>query len=139
MAKKDGAKLTIDTEAPKAPKSRKMPILDYIAKLDGDTEDSEGETEEGDGEGKVKRIIRLYNAGYTKSEICTPIEKGGAGFNRSTTYRQCAEFDKLRKAPALTFGTTGFQLYEARLLRMMSSKKISREEAAAIIAEKDGE
>lgn len=119
--------------APKpAPKSKKMPILDYIAKLDGDDEDGESEKEEGESEGKIKRILRLYIAGYSRKEIVKE-----AGFNPSTVYRQTAEYNKLKKAPALKM--QGFDLYEARILRMMGTKKVSRAEAIEIIAAKDAE
>ena len=119
-------------------KSRKLPIQEYIAKLDGEDEAGEGDGED-EGEGKIKRIIRLFVAGYSPKEICTPWEKGGAGFNKSTTYRQTGEFKKQKSAPLLTFGTTGFTVYEARVQRMMANKKITREKAEEIIAEKDAE
>jgi hypothetical protein len=130
----DAQTATEKEAAPKAaPKSKRMPILDYIAKLDGDDEEGEGESENEDGgEGKIKRILRLYIAGYSRSEIVKE-----AGFNPSTVYRQTAEYNKLKKAPALKM--QGFDLYEARILRMMSNKKVTREKAIEIIAEKDAE
>jgi hypothetical protein len=133
-------KQTVKPAAPKpAVKSKRLPILEYIAELDGDTDGEENEGEEGEGEGKVKRIVRLYIAGYSAKEICGKAEKGGAGFNKSTTYRQIGEYKKLLVAPALTFGTTGFQLYEARIQRMMQAKKVTREKAVEIITQKDAE
>lgn len=113
-------------------KSKKMPIEEYVAKLDGINELEEGEQEEG-GEGKVKRIVRLYIAGYTPKEIIS------IGFNASTVYCQTGAFKKLKKAPALTYGTTGFGIYEMRVQRMMREKKISREEAVKIIQDRDTE
>lgn len=115
------------------PKGPKMPIEDYIAQLDGENEgdgDSEGDTGEA-GKGKIWHILKLYIRGYLRVDIVA------AGYNRSTVYRQCGEYDKLRKAPATHY--QGFEVFEMRVKRLMSAKKISREDAVKLIYAKDME
>lgn len=115
------------TAEPKAPaKSRRMPIEEYFAELTTGDEEIDDGIEAG---GKIKMIIKLFARGYTRKEIIS------VGFNKSTVYRQTKEFMKLKTAPVVKF--YGYEMYEARIQRLVSSKNITREEAAEIIAEKD--
>lgn len=91
-----------------------------------DDEDSEGEGDEG---GKIANILRLYTKGIKKRDIVA------YGFNKSTVYRQTGELDKYKKAPALKY--FGHDLYEARILRLMQAKKLTRDKAVAQIASMD--
>ena len=121
-------KLKKETNLPKL--SKKLPIEEYIARQ-ADEEGEDGDVESEEGEGKIFRILRLYRAGYSQKEIVS------VGYNRSTVYRQCGEYEKFRKAPAMSM--FGLELYEARIQRMMNRKKISRDEAVGILSEKDME
>jgi hypothetical protein len=122
------AKLIIDsavaTKAPKAPKVAKakklMPIEDYMDKLE-----EEGELEEG----KIVIILKLWIKGYSRKDIIS------VGYNKVTVYRQVGEYEKLKKAPALNY--MGYELYEARIQRLMAKKKISREDAVEVLAQVD--
>lgn len=98
---------------------------EYIVRLADRAEEASGE-ETG---GKIKMIMRLFVAGYTRKEI---IE---AGFNRTTVYRQTGEYLKLKKAPALQFH--GYALYEARVQKLCEAKGLNREEAVDFITAKD--
>lgn len=125
MAKK------VTTPEPVKPikKSKKMPIEEFMAReADKLEEMAEGEGE-GEGPGKIVQILRLYTAGYSPKEIIK------AGFNKSTVYRQTGELKKLKAAPALKMH--GFELYEARVQRLMSRKNLSRDQAVEEIALKD--
>lgn len=121
----------VTTPAPK--KSKRIPIEEYIARLQEANEESELEegTEDSEGPGKIVMILRLFTQGYSRKEIIS------VGYNKSTVYRQTGEFMKLKKAPALKMH--GFELYEARVQRLMARKNLSRNEAVEIIAEKDNE
>lgn len=93
--------------------------------------DEDGENEEDEeGGGKIAAIMALYVAGVPRRYIISVL-----GFNKTTVYRQTGEFEKLKKAPALKFH--GYELYEARILRLMASKKLSRDKAIARIEELD--
>lgn len=81
------------------------------------------EEEEG---GKIENILALYVAGVPPLKI---IE---LGFNKTTVYRQTGELKKLQKGPAVQY--YGFELYEARIQRIMSAKKVTREAAVNLIA-----
>lgn len=105
--------------------SKKLPIDEFLARL-ADKQEEDGEDE---GGGKIVTILRLWRAGYLRKEIVA------AGFNRTTVYRQVGEYEKLRKAPAKSY--YGFELYEARVQRLMSRKNLSREQAIEKIAEID--
>lgn len=104
--------------------SKKIPCDEFVAQL-------ADRAEEGDGEagGKIVTILRCWRAGYTRAEIVK------AGFNRTTVYRQVGDYEKLRKAPAKSY--YGFELYEARVQRLMQRKKLTREQAIEKIAELD--
>jgi hypothetical protein len=107
----------------------KLSIEEWFAKQ----ADAEGEdlgTEEMEG-GKIYNILRAWRAGYSRKDIIA------FGFNKTTVYRQVGEFEKLRKAPAMSM--FGFELYEARILRLMNRKKnpLTRDEAITKIAEMD--
>ena len=124
----------IATEQPAAPKkSKRIPIEEYLARLadNSESDDLENSTEDSEGPGKIVMILRLFTQGYSRKEIIS------AGYNKSTVYRQTGEFMKLKKAPALKMH--GFELYEARVQRLMARKNLSRNEAVEIIAEKDNE
>lgn len=125
------AKLTIDTDVLKQSKKR-IPIEEALARLEDEIaekcDDGEGEPSE-QGFGKIYKIIRLYNMGYTRSEIVK------VGFNRSTVYRQTGEFKELKTGNRRTM--CGIELYEARIERIMRIRKIAREEAIQVIADKD--
>lgn len=124
------AKLMIETPAPKKVASRKMPIDEYIAKLTGgDDSDDDGDGEEKEGFGKIEMILRLWKKGYTRKEIV------GAGFNKSTVYRQTGEYDKLNGGPVKSY--YGLEAYEGRIQRVMRTKSLSRDKAADYIAELD--
>lgn len=140
MSKRLSPEQKAEREAAKAaklaakPKGPKMPIEDYLRSLsesDEDDEDSDvGDTGE-EGKGKIWHILKLYIRGYLRTDIVA------VGFNRSTVYRQCGEYDKLRKAPATHY--QGFEVFEMRVKRLMSAKKISREDAVKLIYAKDME
>jgi hypothetical protein len=104
---------------------KKMSAEEYLARM-ADKQEEEGEEE---GSGKIVTILRLHRAGYSRAEIVA------AGFNRSTVYRQVGDYEKLRKAPATSY--MGFELYEARVQRVMKKKNISREKAIEFITEQD--
>jgi hypothetical protein len=112
--------------------AKKLDINEYMVRLaDKMAEQGEDDNSE-DGEqekGKIWWILHLYNTGYERKDIVK------AGFNRSTVYRQCGEFDKLRKGHVREM--YGLKLYEARIEMVMSRKKVGREEAIQIIAAKD--
>jgi hypothetical protein len=119
------AKLTIEEK--QSPAAKRKPIETFIAELNGG--DEEDGMEDGEGLGKIFQILKCYVKGYWKTEIVA------AGFNRSTVYRQCGEYDKLRKGELRSY--QGFEVYEGRLQRIMKRKSLSRDEAAAWIAEQD--
>lgn len=96
-----------------------------------DNEDEDGEMGEEEGEGKIKSILKLYTKGFTRKEIIQ------AGFNKTTVYRQTGEFNKLKKAPVMDF--FGYEMFERRVLRIMASKKISRDKAVELLMSKDAE
>jgi len=110
----------------------KCDINEYLTRLaeSADEQIEAGEAEEGDEKGKIWHILHLHIKGYSNGEIINL-----AGFNRNTVYRQVGEYDKLRTAPAKSY--QGFEIYVARLQRIMSRKKMSREKAMAYLAEKD--
>ena len=108
-------------------KSRRKPIEEFIAQVTG--EDEGEELEEGEGLGKIAMILKCYVQGYTKKEIVK------AGYNKSTVYRQCKEYDNLHKAPITKFH--GYDVYEGRIQRIMKNKNMTREQAAEWIAAKD--
>jgi hypothetical protein len=123
---KGGAHLTIQTGVTGYGQSGKLKIScdEFLARLADKAE------EDGDEDGgKIVTILRLWRAGYLRSEIVA------AGFNRSTVYRQVGDYEKLRKAPATSY--YGFELYEARVQRVMARKKISRDKAIQFIADQD--
>lgn len=91
--------------------------------------DEDGEAEEGEGEGKIAQILRLYVKGISRKDIVA------FGFNKSTVYRQSKELDRYKKAPAMQY--FGHDLYEARIQRLMKAKGISRDKAVTTIASKD--
>jgi hypothetical protein len=126
-----GAKLIIETgvkpgagKQVKPASNKKITCEEYLARLADRAEEGEEE-----GSGKIVTILRLYRAGYTRSEIVK------AGFNRSTVYRQCGEYEKLRRAPATSY--YGFELYEARVQRVMKKKGLTRDKAIEFITEQD--
>lgn len=108
-------------------KGPKKPIEEYLAELQGDLE-PETEFEEG-GRGKIWFILKLYIRGYERKDIVA------AGYNRSTVYRQCGEYEKLRKAPATEY--QGFEIFESRVKRVMSRRKLDRDAAVSYIFEQD--
>lgn len=129
-----GAKLYIESGAKKrTPTTQtgfgvsgklKISCEEYLARMaDGDSEDGE------EGGGKIVTILRLHRAGYSRVEIVA------AGFNRSTVYRQVGELEKLRKAPATSY--YGFELYEARVQRVMHRKGLTRDQAINYITDQD--
>lgn len=100
-------------------------INEYLAQR-ADEQAEEGE--EGGG-GKIETILMLYVKGYAPKDIIK------AGFNKSTVYRQTRQYDQLRKGPITEYyGQIG---YEARILRVMKNKKMTREEAVEYITGKD--
>jgi hypothetical protein len=103
----------------------KISCEEYLTRM-ADKQEEEGDEE---GSGKIVTILRLHRAGYSRPEIVA------AGFNRSTVYRQVGDYEKLRKAPATSY--MGFELYEARVQRVMKKKNISREKAIEFITEQD--
>lgn len=109
----------------------KLDINEYIARL---ADSAEEKAEEGEGEedekGKIWHILHLHIKGYSNGEIINL-----AGFNKNTCYRQIGEYEKLKTAPAKSY--QGFEIYEARLQRIMSRKKMSRDKAMQYLAEKD--
>ncbi len=126
--KKSAAATIAETAKPAAPKkSRRKPIEEFIAQVTGD--DDGEEQEDGEGLGKIAMILKCYVQGYTKKEIVK------AGYNKSTVYRQCKEYDNLHKAPITKFH--GYDVYEGRIQRVMKNKNFTREQAAEWIAAKD--
>lgn len=116
----------------KAKTGPKQPIDEFFVSLKGEEFDGEeGNQEEGEGHGKIWHILKAYVRGYSKSDIVK------AGYNRSTVYRQCGEYDKLRNAPATHY--QGFEVFEMRVKRLMSAKKCTREQAVELIYAKDME
>lgn len=111
------------------PKSKRLPIDEFLTRLADDSANAEDGEEEPAELGKIAQILKCYAKGYKKSEIVK------AGFNKSTVYRQCGEFDKMKKGPIKTFH--GFEMYEARINRVMRTKDMTREKAAEWIAAKD--
>jgi hypothetical protein len=105
--------------------NKRIPIEEFLARMG----DDDGEDASPEGEGKIVKILRLHRAGYTRSEIVK------AGFNRSTVYRQVGDFERWRTAPQTHY--MGFELYEARITRIMKRKNMTRDEAANYIAEQD--
>jgi hypothetical protein len=127
MSKKNNsAKLTIEAGVKKSAKKPKMPIEDYLAKLEEQVEEG---GEDGEGAGKIFKILKLYIAGYERTEIVK------AGFNRTTVYRQVGEYEKLKSAPATHY--QGFPVFETRVQRVMQRKNMTREEAVEFIMQKD--
>lgn len=110
-----------ETEIKSLPKKAQK----IINKLDEDPTDEE---EEATG-GIIHVILSLHLAGVPKSFIVR------LGFNKSTVYRQVRELEKLKKAPALSY--MGFELYEARVQKLMKAKNITREKAVEVITNKD--
>lgn len=113
-------------QAPKAAKTGpRLPILEFLSQLSDKAEENGIEL------GKIDLIIKCFARGYSAKEI---VKEGG--FNRSTVYRQTREFTNFKTAPVLKFH--GYEMYEARIRRIMDKKSLSREEAEEYIAEKDG-
>ena len=79
--------------------------------------------------GKIENILSLYLAGVPPKEIIN------LGFNKTTVYRQTGEVKKMRKAPVLKY--YGFEMYEARIQRLMSTRKVSRDKAVDMITASD--
>lgn len=131
-SKAEGAKLTVVTEADpdvkaaiaaaKKPAKKLKPIEDLMEQLEEDGE------EIGEG-GKIRAILMLWIKGYSRKDIIA------AGYNKSTVYRQVGEYEKLKKAPAISY--QGYQIFEGRVQAIMSAKKCSREKALQIIQGKD--
>ncbi len=107
----------------------RLPIEEFIARINDRNAEEDNDGEGVEELGKIAQILKCYAKGYSKKEIVK------AGFNRSTVYRQCKEFDILKKGPVKNFH--GFEMYEARILRVMRTKDMNREEAAEWIAAKD--
>lgn len=129
MSKKQSAAQSAPiTPAPAQKKSKRMSIEEFIAKVEQKQEES-GDDEEGEGMGKIAMILKLYVQGYSKKEIVK------SGYNKSTVYRQCKEYDNLHKAPITKFH--GYDVYEGRIQRIMKNKGFTREQAAEWISAKD--
>jgi len=107
----------------------KQPISEFINQLEEKIAEA-GEEDDEAGKGKIWFILKCYIRGYSRSTIVNE-----AGFNRSTVYRQCGEYDKLRRAPATHY--QGFEVFESRVRRIMSAKGLNREEAVKVIYQKD--
>ncbi|HEY9196660.1 MAG TPA: hypothetical protein VIM77_10355 [Mucilaginibacter sp.] len=126
---KTEAKLIIESDKLSHKKDEpKKPINDFIQEIIDKAEEN-GDLDDGQPLGKIFLILKCYIAGYSRSTIVK------AGFNRSTVYRQCIEYEKLLKAPAKEY--QGFPIFEARVERIMKTKKISRQQAIKLIYEKD--
>ena len=105
----------------KAKKSKKLPeIHDFIEEMSEESEFPEG---------KIEAILALWIKGYTCKDIVS------AGYNKSTVYRQVGDYEKMKKAPMMSY--YGHELYEGRIQRLMSAKKISRDKAVEMIAKAD--
>lgn len=120
--------------APKAVKAVKADDKKHAARMakietlltgsdDGETEGVEG--------GKIESILMLHAKGFTNKEIVE------AGFNKSTVYRQVGELKKLQKAPAMQY--YGHDLFEAKVQRVMKSKKLTHAKATEFILGKVSE
>lgn len=104
----------------KIKKSPKKAIEDVLEAVQEDGEETGG---------KIAQILLLWAKNYTRKDIVK------AGFNRSTVYRQVAEFEKMKKAPVMSY--FGHDMYEGRIQRVMATKKMSRDAAVKFIASKD--
>lgn len=127
-SKKSTTAIATEPKTAKVKTGPRKPIETAKEELFGEDETGEGE---GEAAGVCYQIIKLFTKGYSRVDIVA------AGYNRSTVYRQTNEYTKLRNAPATTY--LGFELYEARIQRVMRTKKISREEAIQHITDKDTE
>jgi len=112
----------VQTKASK--KAKKLPPISEILNEEGDEEGEEGL--EG---GKIKAILTLWIKGYSRKDIIA------AGFNKSTTYRQIGEYERLKNAPATQY--QGFQIFEGRVQAIMKAKHVSRQDAVKMIMKKD--
>lgn len=128
--------LAVGEAAKVAPKKGpKMPIEEYVKSLSEIDEDEEESAEgEEEGHGKIWHILKCYTRGYSKKDIAH-YGKEYKAWAAATVYRQCGEYDKLRKAPATHY--QGFEVFESRVRRIMSAKKLSREKAVEYIYGKD--
>jgi hypothetical protein len=104
---------------------KQLPVRAQKAIKAKDMAPEEIEDEDEESGGKIESILRLYTAGVPRSYIVR------LGYNKSTVYRQTRELDKFKRAPALKY--YGFELYEARLQRIMKAKGLDREKAAEFI------
>lgn len=90
--------------------------------------DSEDFNEE-EASGKIASILSLFVAGVPAKFIVR------LGYNKSTVYRQTGELTKLQKKPALNY--FGYELFEARVLRTIKEKGLTRAKAVEFLIEKD--
>lgn len=128
---------TPTTAKPVANKGPKIDIPEYVKSLSEAGEDEDGEeieTGEEEGQGKIWHILKCYVRGYDKKTIAAYGRDNNA-WATATVYRQCGEYDKLRKAPATHY--QGFEVFESRVRRIMSAKKLNREQAVEYIYSKD--
>ena len=95
----------------------------------GRTGEDDEESEDGEGDGKIVSILKLYTKGFSKKEIVA------YGYNRSTVYRQCKELDRAKKGPLMQY--YGFEAYEGRIQRVMKAKGMTRDKAVEYILAKD--
>jgi hypothetical protein len=121
---------TTKPTAPKATKAAKTAPVKKAKKLPEINDFIDSIIEEGEEEGgKIKMILTLYIKGYSRKDIIA------VGYNKTTVYRQTGELEKLRKAPAIQY--YGFELFEARLQRVMKAKGMTREEAFDLVSSQD--
>lgn len=122
---------TTKKAAPAKKVATKKPVAKKLKqiKMDIEVDEVEEEEEEEEGGGKIRNILKLFMKGFTAKEIVA------AGYNKSTVYRQTGELKKLQKGPALEY--YGFDLYEARIQRVMAAKKLSRAKAIEYITKAD--
>jgi len=129
MSTKHEAKLIVEQPVKNKFASKKRISIEEFLARQADRDAENVDDEDGEGSGKIVTILRLWREGYTRSEIVK------AGFNRSTVYRQVGDFERWRTAPQTHY--MGFELYEARILRVMKKKGMTRDEAAQYIADQD--
>lgn len=116
--------------APKAVKAVKADDKKHAARMAKIEKLLTGEESEVEG-GKIESILMLHAKGFTNKEIVE------AGFNKSTVYRQVGELKKLQKAPAMQY--YGHDLFEAKVQRVMKSKKLTHAKATEFILGKVSE